>query len=311
MKVLFVGFGSIASKHYQALIKLFPFAEYYALRSQVNANKITGIINVFSWQEVPIDLTFAIISTPTFRHTADIRNLVNLKIPFFIEKPISDKLDYLDQLRDEINECKLETYVACNLRFLPALQFLDKEIKKGEKKINEVVVYAGSYLPDWRPHTNYKEGYSANEIMGGGVHLDLFHELDYVMWILGTPESSTVLKRSRSTLNINSVDFASYSLVYPNYVATIILNYYRRVPKRSIEIVFEDEVWIIDLLKNTIKDEGGTIIFEDTAYSIKDTYLDQMKYFTMSLLEGERIVLNTFQESLEVLKICLKSNEIN
>ena len=41
-----------------------------------------------------------------------------------------------------------------------------------------------SYLPQWRKK-NYKKSYSSNAKLGGGVSLDLSHEIDYIQWIFG------------------------------------------------------------------------------------------------------------------------------
>ncbi len=46
-------------------------------------------------------------------------------------------------------------------------------------------VECGSYLPDWRPGNNYKKSVSAKKDLGGGVLLELSHELDYIRWIFG------------------------------------------------------------------------------------------------------------------------------
>lgn len=309
MKILFIGFGSIAKKHFTAVLNLYPGTQCYALRSQPDAALIPGIINLYSWDDLPVSIDFAIVSSPTYKHAADIKELTERRIPLFLEKPIAHKLTGLDELSHEIKKTALPTYVACNLRFLPVLKILRQEIVKNNKIINEVLIYAGSYLPDWRPHLDFRKNYSAHEDMGGGVHLDLFHELDYACWLFGMPEQSFNVKRSSSTLKISAVDFASYNLIYKNFVVNILLNYYRKQAKRTIEIVFEDDVWTIDLLKNKLVDSQGEIIFEDSSYSIKDTYRDQMQYFTDALIQKKPITLNTFEDSLEILKICLQNDE--
>src|SRR5690606_14944767 len=127
---------------------------------------------------------YIIISNPTFKHKETIVNLLPLGLPLFIEKPLFDKLDG-EFLLHAIKEKNLITYVACNLRFLDCLKFI-KDFILG-KRINEVNIYCGSYLPDWRQGVNFREIYSANKDMGGGVHIDLIHEIDYANWIFGNP----------------------------------------------------------------------------------------------------------------------------
>ena len=159
-------------------------------------------------------------------------------------------------------------------------------------------------MPDWRPGKNFKTIYSANAEMGGGVHLDLFHELDYTTWLFGTPIKNNSLLRSSSTLGITAIDYANYTLEYNSFTASIILNYYRKKPKREIEIVLENTTWTIDLISNTIKNDIGDYLFRCDEFQVKDTYKDQLIYFT-ECLKKKRTPMNSFKESLENLKICL------
>ena len=141
--------------------------------------------------------------------------------------------------------------------------------------------------------------------MGGGVHLDLFHELDYVTWLFGLSNKTSAVLRNVSTLNIDAVDYANYSLQYPTFTANIVLNYYRRKPKRQLEIIFENETWTIDLIKNTIINDQQEYLLQATDFQIKDTYAAQLDYF-INCLKNNKEPMNGIQESLEILKICLQ-----
>ncbi len=308
MNILIIGLGSIARKHIAALDKINAAFNYFALRSSMNNTDIAGVKNFYSWDEVPSDISFAIIASPTDQHAIAIEQCVERNIPLFIEKPISHQLAGLKELSEKIHNKNLKTYIACNLRFLAVLVFLKEQICN--KQINEVSVYSGSSLPDWRPGVDYKTSYSADVKRGGGVHLDLFHELDYLYWLFGKPIFSRGIIRNVSSLGINAADFANYLLFYRNFTTSVTLNYYRPSPKRTVEIVFDNTTWTVDLLKNNITDGNGMIIFEDTAYSIKDTYLLQMKYFIEHLMEQNKIE-NDFDTSLEILKIALLNEKVD
>ncbi|MFX7793064.1 Gfo/Idh/MocA family oxidoreductase, partial [Acinetobacter baumannii] len=54
----------------------------------------------------------------------------------------------------------------------------------------------GQYLPDWRPTKDYRETVSAKTELGGGVLLELSHELDYAQWILGSLTPKYVVLRA-------------------------------------------------------------------------------------------------------------------
>lgn len=305
MKVLIVGLGSIAKKHIEALRTLQPKCEIYALRSSLAANTEEGIENIYDLDEAKMGFDFAIISNPTYLHYDTIKCLAQKKIPLFIEKPALHSLENVTELIGLVEHNKVVNYVACNLRFHPCIVFLKESLINNSNKINEINVYCGSYLPEWRSGVDFKTVYSANANMGGGVHLDLFHELDYTTWLFGMPNKTTSILRSVSSLEIDAIDYANYTLEYNTFAANILLNYYRRKAKRVIEIVFDNETLIIDLINNCIKDDNGKIIFVADNFVLKDTYVAQLSYFT-TLLATKQNPFNSLRESIDVLKIVLQ-----
>ena len=172
-----------------------------------------------------------------------------------------------------------------------------------DKVINEVNSYCGSYLPDWRPGQDYKKTYSSIVELGGGVHLDLIHELDYMYWLFGEPLSKSKTLRSKSHLNIEAVDYANYLLVYKDFCANVTLNYFRRKPKRTLEILCENGTYLVNVIENTISFDG-VIIFKSNK-NIVDTYLDQMSFFKNEIL-NKNIKFNEVWEAYNVLKLCIE-----
>jgi len=305
MRVLIVGLGSIGKKHFHVLKELLTNVDVFAIRSNQNAEIYAGITNIFSFNEIKdLNIDFAIISNPSSFHLETINKLLKYKVPMFIEKPLFSSLDDKDVIK-KINKENIFTYVACNLRFLDCIKFVNKKLSKGiGEKLNEVNVYCGSYLPDWRPEIDFKKTYSSNNILGGGVHLDLIHELDYLYWLFGKPKDVSRRFRNQSSLDINSYDYANYLLDYREFSANIILNYFRRDAKRSFELIFENETWNVNLLENNIK-KNDKIIFSSNQ-SINDTYKSQMSYFIRSLQNIKEESMNSVNDAFEVLKICLK-----
>jgi predicted dehydrogenase len=307
MDVLIIGLGSIALKHIKAILDLHPDATLFALRSGKKDGDLEGIKNIYSIEELVNKPDFAIISNPTNLHAEFIKELALRGIPMMIEKPALHELCDSNELLAILKSKKSFTYVAFNLRFHPCIQFLKDYLEKSMSKVNEVTVYCGSYLPDWRPNVDYKTVYSANLKMGGGVHLDLIHELDYTTWLFGQPEKFSGFQTSSSTLKIETPDYAHYLLNYPGFNASISLNYYRRDPKRYIEVVMEDKTITVDLIQNKVTNSSNEILFTDAVFSMLDTYSAQLKYFLDKLVNNQ-VPMNTFEDSLNVLKIAL-SNE--
>ena len=303
MRVLIVGLGSIARKHICAIRNIKPDTQILALRSGKTISNMDGVVNIYDLHDIDGEIDFALISNPTSCHADTIMRLKDLNIPLFIEKPIFESLGY-DELVKEISRKGILTYVACNLRFLDSLRFLKDYISKHpRKRINEVNVYCGSYLPEWRPGTDYRKCYSAIPELGGGVHIDLIHEIDYIYWLFGKPLETRAICRSVSSLAIRAIDYANYSLIYRDFVVSIVLNYYRRDYKRTLEIVFEDGTWTLNLKANSIKDQNGVVIFKGEGDFIA-TYELQMRYF-IKLLENKEKSENDIETAYNVLNICL------
>lgn len=310
MKVLIIGLGSIASKHIDALRKIQVASaphRIYALRSSRNARPHDGVTDIYSIEEaIKLEPDFIIISNPTSMHADAIRAVAHSGIPLMIEKPLFEAPSH-DLLVECIHKADTLTYVACNLRFLHCLNFVDKHLrsKTMPRRINEVNIYCGSSLPGWRPGSDYRKSYSATPEMGGGVHLDLIHEIDYACHLFGMPRHWTGICRSGSSIGIRAIDYANYTLVYDTFCANITLNYYRPDYRRTMEIVFADDIWTVDLAANTVTDRSGKTIFS-SPQKIIDTYTDQMIYFTQ-IVAGHRITsINDIRHANDILKIASK-----
>jgi len=303
MNVLIVGLGSIASKHIHAIRQIDKDACIYAFRSSAKAETKEGIVNLYSFDEAKaFTYDFAIISNPTSEHKQTIDALLAFKCPLFIEKPVSHTIDMQDTIA-EIKRLGILTYIACNLRFLDSLLYVKEEISKSQKRINEVNVYCGSYLPEWRPDVDFRTSYSAQKGMGGGVQYDLIHEIDYIFWLFGKPQKVSKTLRCASSLQIDAVDYGNYCFEYDNFCVGITLNYYRRDYKRTLEILFDDETWFVDLKKNTIITPEREIF--RSSQQISDTYLEQMKYFCRLIQTHAKSSSNAIEDAFEVLKMGL------
>lgn len=304
MKILIVGLGSIAQKHIAAIKKINADAEIYALRSSISSNRQEGILDLYSNEEMLSHrFDFAIISNPTRKHKETISKLISLTIPLFIEKPLFDNIGIDEEkVLKDIAIYNIVTYVACNLRFLESLQFIKKEIEN--ERINEVNVYCGSYLPDWRPKQDFRKVYSSNKEMGGGVHIDLIHELDYAFWLFGEPRETNSLFTSYSSLNVSAFDYANYRWQYSGFTTNVILNYYRRDSKRTLEVICENGTYVVDLLLNQVR-YNNEIIFQ-SQQRIIDTYINQMEFFIKNILTGIEPDFNSAAQAYKILDLCLQ-----
>ena len=303
MNVLIIGLGSIALKHIKVLREINANTSIFALRSSKLSARVSGVKDLFEWEEVVSNkFHFCIISSPSSLHLSHIKLVEVLRIPIFIEKPL-----FIN--RSQINDFKildlknLRSYVACNFRFNPIIEFLKDDLMINSKNIYEVTAYCGSYLPNWRPNKDYRKVYSSIKELGGGVNIDLIHEPDYFVHLFGLPEHSRVHNRKVSSLEINSNDSSIIYLSYKSFQASITLNYFRKDARRTLEIVTDKKTVFVDFLKGIVKDlETNTILYESSEDLIESSYKKQMLFFLNSIKSNE-YKMNSIEEALSVLNI--------
>ncbi len=306
MNVLVVGLGSIAKKHIYVLKEINENVKIYALRSSKKSKIQVGINNLYSIEEVKkYKFDFIIVSSPSIYHLRDLENLISLQTPIMVEKPVfinNKQIGVFEKI--EYEDLPL-IYVASNFRFHKLILFVKEYLKDHPSKINEVTAYCGSYLPDWRPDQDYRKVYSANKKLGGGVHLDLIHEPDYIVHLFGLPNSVESSYGKVSNLEIDTYDSSLYQFQYDTFQANIILNYFRRDTKRTLEIVRETDTIEIDFVNNRVVDLVTRVVLcQDNQPSVYDTYREQMEYF-IKCIDENKVPMNSINEAIQILKTIL------
>ena len=286
MKALIIGYGSIGMRHAGILLDMGVDVyvvsrrdidykkSYYNLSSALNENKFDYII----------------VCSKTNEHYSNLIELRELGYTksVLVEKPLFEKPYNYTNDNNKI-------FVGYNLRFTPIVEELHK-ILSGEN-ILTVNAYVGSYLPDWRPKTDYRKSYSAKKAEGGGVLRDLSHELDYLLYLFGHCKKVTSLGGKLSQLDIDSDDI--YTILMETAICPILsvhLNYLDRVPNRFI---------IVNTEKNTIKTDfiSKTITIDD-----KKEYFDyerDMIYRKQheSMINKDYSRICSFDQGLEIVNL--------
>jgi predicted dehydrogenase len=234
LRVLIIGFGSIGRRHAR-IVKEELGAEIICLRSRESeySSDSHELIdqNIYSFKKiVSYKPDFAIISNPSSFHVKTAYELAKMGIPFLIEKPVSDKLDGLEDLFKLVNIKNLPVMVGFQLRFHPGYIKTLELIESGEIGRPLLVHgYVGQYLPDWRPGGDYRNTCSAKDALGGGVILDLCHEIDILVSILGKVKSISCLCGHYSDLEIDTEDVACLQTEHNNMtIGSLQLNYLER-----------------------------------------------------------------------------------
>ncbi len=303
MKVLFVGIGSIGTRHLRNLHRVADerdiFLHVTALRSSDRRlpDDVEALIDrqITEPDDTVYDLAF--ITNPTTLHYSAIEQLNGKARFFFIEKPIFEDSD-LDPARLGLTEDN--AYVACPMRYCGAYMKL-KELIEGKKAFS-VRIICSSYLPGWRPNIDYRKNYSAIRALGGGVTIDLIHELDYMTDLFGFPLESYNFKGTYSDLEIDSDDLSVYICRYPDKVSEVHLDYFGREYRRTCEVFVNEGTYTAEFGKGSVTLPDGTFI--DCSEDANERFVREMRN-VLDIMAGKAENINDVTRARKVLALTL------
>lgn len=302
MRVLVAGTGSIGRRHIQSLKLLGCGSDIALLRRGGRQDDYSNSLgaHVFSELQEALDTRpdFVVIATPSAYHTDVVLGCLNKNIPFYVEKPVVSELADAIRIKGRIGP-DTTALVGCNLRYLPSLQRMKTVINKGE--LGTVVradLQAGQWLPDWRPDQNYKDSYSARSDQGGGVLLDLIHEIDMARSLFGEFDKFSAHSAEVPELGINAEAVATCLLrnTRQGPLITIGLDYVSRRPLRIYRVVGTEGSleWCLTrrILVLTKNNKEVTLSDDDYDFDVSETYVAAMKNLIETVKGREKPLVN-------------------
>jgi predicted dehydrogenase len=242
---LIVGFGSIGKRHRDVIGTILPDSNLKILKSYNLIVDKEFQYDIFSNIEdarlfMP-DVVVVCSPAPTHLYFAQI--FADIKSNIFIEKPISTSPNGIKLLIKTCKKNRTVLQVGYNLRFSLSLQKFKEIVGNGQLgNLQRIECEAGQYLPDWRPESDYRLGVSARKELGGGVLLELSHEIDYLRWIFGEVNWVSGKLSTESDLEINVEDTARFKMGFSaindlnGLVADVTLDFVRRTPTRFCRV---------------------------------------------------------------------------
>jgi predicted dehydrogenase len=223
-----------------------------------------------------------IVCTPTAHHVRDALAAVAAGCDVLIEKPLSDRIEGIDELRAAVAAGQRIAGVAHCLRFHPVVSRVREELAGLGRPI-AAAVWCGQHLPDWRPGSDHRASYSARAELGGGVLLDLSHEPDYLQWLLGPATAVSAMARNTGVLDIETEDVADLLLQHPSgVVSSCHLDYLARPAIRGGWIAAERGALRWDVQARTAErsaGDGWTALAVGTA----DMYVAELDAFVKAV----------------------------
>lgn len=189
MGILIIGLGSIGKRHLMNCLtlgynRIIVVSSKPVLPEPFNSIPVEGSLQD-AFNKHDIDAAF--ICSPTAFHADHLLQLLRHKVPMiYVEKPVSHTSDQLDEIIALAATYPSRIVVGYDLHFDPGFQHTRQLLQHYTAgNILSVQAFVGQHLSQWRPAEDYRQGMSAKRSMGGGVLLDLVHELDYMITLAG------------------------------------------------------------------------------------------------------------------------------
>lgn len=315
-RVLVVGFGSIGRRHVRLVRELIPTIQVVVLRHRTcpDSND-SGVDHCVTRLDKALQLRpqAAVIANPASEHLHVALPLAHAGVHLLIEKPISKSVDHVSELIDTCRARDIALMVGYNLRFLPSLQLLREALQsKRIGRILSVRAEIGQFLPSWRPDSDYRLGVSARAELGGGVLLELSHEIDYLRWLFGEVVWVSAVQRKLGDLDIDVEDTAHLILGFEPQdgntpvVASLNMDFNRHDTTRTCTVIGKTGTLRWDAVAGSVEmfEQGGNAW--KTLFAQKpqqdESYRAEWRHFLTCIAEGARPVVSG-DDGLAVLKI--------
>jgi predicted dehydrogenase len=320
-KILIVGAGSAGTRHLNIAKAMFPKATVALLtnRSSIDSDLSPDMHFVDSKDAVSFQPDIAVISGAASSRIEVCTLLANSGVHLLIEKPISNTTKGVADLIEICQAKKLVLAVGYNLRFNASLiafrESLNSQVIGKPLLVNCEV---GQFLPSWRENIDYRQSVSSKQELGGGVLLELSHEIDYLTWVFGKINwvRATVMKQSSLDIDVEDSAFLTLgieNLNNPNLVANLSMDFIRHDFKRSCVVVGEKGTLKWDGVSQEVslllKDESLWKLLSKTNNSANDSYTNEWNDFVSCIDSGNRPRASGIDglNALEVIESALES----
>lgn len=268
MSYLVIGSGSIGKRHHDNLAALGAEVTLLPWRGlDLTALDLSGV-------------TGLVIATATQVRLEIIRLAAEASVPIYVEKPLVFRSTGLDEIKRLTKGIADRSVLGLMMRYHPAIRYL---------AANPVDAYSASFaighdVRQWRENWRFADSYAAMP-EGGGVLLDLCHELDMAQ--CHYPELETHSVDCIGHADFPGVDFSTrVQMEGAGRLASVAMDYLAPEGFRTITLKGRDEVLDIDLLASTGRRwrDGKEEVLSWT-FERNDMFLGLMRDF-MALAEG-------------------------
>lgn len=331
-KTLLVGLGAIGQRHLRNLREVLgPGAEFLAYRVRGLRHALTGELCVRPdadierefglrvFHELDAALTerpdCAFVCNPSSLHLPAALAAVRAGCHLFIEKPLSHRMEGVEELVAEVRQRGTVAMVGFQFRFHPGLAAVKRLID--ENTIGRIVhahAHWGEFLPGWHPYEDFKSGYAARADLGGGVILTLCHPLDYLRWLVGEVVAVQAMTASVGGFGLDVEDTADITLRFQSgCVGSVHVDYLQRPPAHWLQITGERGVIRWDNADGVVhvgqpEPGGWSTLPPPDPFERNDMFMAEARHF-LDAIAGRANVAVGLADGVRALEIALAARE--
>ena len=288
--VLIVGLGSIGQRYARLLREIygnkiniialrtrglkFSINEDFTINKDMSPEKKYNIISFSRINELVKNskISHAIICSPPNKHISDVIKILKFCKPkILIEKPISHKSSEIKKIVDKYKSHSKNIYISQQLRYSPLISKIKKLLNNRVfGKISYASFIFSEYLPLMHPYEDYLKSHASIKRKGGGVVLNLNHDIDIMFYLFGMPSAVVGMENKNNILNIDCEE--SVNLIYKykkrnnDFNCRVDLDFIGKPTKREWKIIGEKGSITIDLISSTyhlLTHNKGKILVND------------------------------------------------
>ncbi len=335
LRALFVGLGGVGQRHLRNLRQLYG-SDLIALAYRVRRERaivtdqltikeggdVEDEFNLQVFDDLDAALTqvpdICVVANPTALHVPVARAALKAGADLFVEKPLAADRKGVDEL---LRLCKAQskiTFVAFQLRFHPAVQELQRQLKLGRcGTVYGATAEVAEYLPLFHPYEDYRRMYASRKELGGGVVLTQIHEIDLIYSLFGIPEQVFAVGGHISDLDLDVEDSSTALLKYRRddgtpWAVQLHQDYLGRPPRRKLHVWGSEGGLALNLRKGTLlwtDTEGRSeLLVNAEEYPRNQLFLDEMSHF-LGCIERRSQPLVNLADGAASLEIALAIKE--
>jgi predicted dehydrogenase len=258
---LIVGSGAIARRHVDCIIARSNTVVLSRLSSSgkppADPDIDTHMSAVhFSWDEaIRWGPEAAVVANAASKHAYAVRRLVDARVPVLVEKPLSASEADATLLASHVGDIGVPVLVGYCLRHHSTVRYVLKTVASG--RLGDVVqctAHVGQHIDDWRLLPS-SDSVSLSPELGGGALLELSHEIDLALQLVGPPARVLATLGHAEGWRVEAA--ASLLLSTGDSSVSVTLNMLERPARRTLTVVGSKGSLAADLLTGVVVEQCG------------------------------------------------------